>query len=216
MTVRVLVAGFEPFGSLDTNPSERVLPRLAARAPEGAVVSTRVLPVSFRRAFAPVREAMENERPHAVLLLGVRSGIGELHFERMAVNWRESTQADNDGVVANGAKIDPGGPAAYFASLPVEELVHAARAARAPATVSTHAGTYVCNHTLYRTLRHCDRHGLRCRVGFVHLPLLPEQADTGHAHLDEDVAVAGLAAALERLVALPPQGRTVAGGSTLD
>ncbi len=204
MTVRVLVTGFEPFGALDVNPSERVLPHLAAGAPEGAVISTRILPVSFRRAFAPVREVIESERPHAVLLLGVRSDIAELNVERMAVNWQQGELADNDGVVAEGVKIDPGGPAAYFTSLPVEDLVGAARAARAPASVSTHAGTYLCNHTLYRTLRHCDRHGLRCRVGFIHVPLLPEQAGEGQPHLDEDVTVAGLAAAVERLAALPP------------
>jgi pyroglutamyl-peptidase len=199
MRARLLVTGFEPFGGHTVNPSERVVRALAGAAPAGVVVSTRVLPVAYRRAFAPVAEALESERLHAALLLGLGAGRATIDFERFAVNWRGTPQPDNDGVRVTGEKIDPAGPAAYFATAPVDDLVSACRAAGAPAAVSSHAGTFMCNQIFYQALQHCDRLSLRCRIGFVHLPLLPEQASAGEPAVSEQSMVAGLSAALERL-----------------
>jgi len=200
--VRLLVTGFEPFGGHPVNPAERLVRRLADAPPQGGVVSTRVLPVVYRGAFAPLREALESERFHAALLLGLGAGRATLDFERFAVNWRGSSTPDNDGLRVAGEKVDLAGPAAYFATVPVEELVVAARAAGAPAAASSHAGTYICNQVFYQALRHCDLASLRCRVGFVHLPYLPEQASAGEPAVSEDAMAAGLAAALEHLASL--------------
>jgi pyroglutamyl-peptidase len=199
MKARLLVTGFEPFGGHSVNPSERLARLVAESAPAGVVVSTRVLPVAYRRAFAPVAEALESERIQIALLLGLGAGRATVDFERFAVNWRGAAQPDNDGVRIAGEPVDPGGPAAYFATLPVEELVAAARAAGAPGGVSSHAGTFVCNQLFYQTLRHCDRQDLPCRVGFIHLPLLPEQASAGEAAVSEESMAAGLRAVIETL-----------------
>jgi pyroglutamyl-peptidase len=199
MRARLLVTGFEPFGGHALNPSERLVRALAGKAPDGVVVSTRVLPVAYRRAFLSVAEALEAERLQAALLLGLGAGRSTIDFERFAVNWRGTSQPDNDGVRITGEKIDPAGPAAYFATLPVDDLVSACRAAGAPAAVSSHAGTFLCNQIFYQALQHCDRMNLRCRVGLIHLPLLPEQASAGEPAMSEQSMVAGLTAALERL-----------------
>jgi len=204
MAARILLTGFEPFGPHDVNPSERVLRPLAAAAPGGAIVSTRVLPVSYRSAFAAVREVLDSERLDAVLLCGLGAGRAAISYERVAVNRRGSALADNDGVRIGDERIDPAGPAACFSTVPVDELVVATLAAGAPAEESEDAGTFLCNQVLYQTLRHCDRHSLRVRAGFVHLPLLPEQAVHDEPALDEAVLVAGLAAAVATLAALPP------------
>jgi pyroglutamyl-peptidase len=199
LKARLLVTGFEPFGGQAVNPSERMVRLIAAAAPAGAVVSTRVLPVAYRRAFPPVAEALETERLRGALLLGLGAGRATLDFERFGVNWRGGTQPDNDGLRIAGEEIDPAGPAAYFTTLPVDAMVAACRAAGAPTGVSSHAGTYLCNQVLYQTLRHCDRHDLKCRVGFVHLPYLPEQATGSEASVSEESMIAGLRAAIERL-----------------
>ena len=199
MKARLLCTGFEPFGAQNVNPSERMVRLLADSAPPGTVISTRVLPVAYRRAFAPVAEALDTERFHAALLLGLGAGRATLDFERFGVNWRSSAQPDNDGLRIEGEHIDPAGPAAYFATLPLDDLVAASRAAGAPAGVSSHAGTFLCNQLLYQTLRHCDRHDLATRAGFVHLPLLPEQVTGGEPSMPEDCMIAGLRAALALL-----------------
>src|SRR5436190_2056220 len=49
------------------------------------------------------------------------------------------------------------------------------RAAEVPVERSYHAGTYICNHLLYGLLHRRAAVGEPARVGFVHLPLLPEQ-----------------------------------------
>jgi pyroglutamyl-peptidase len=193
---RLLVTGFEPFGGQTVNPSERMVRLIAASAPPGTVISTRVLPVAYRRAFTPVSEALESERLRGALLLGLGAGRATLDFERFGVNWRGGTLPDNDGLRIAGEKIDPAGPAAYFATLPVDDMVVACRAAGAPTGVSSHAGTFLCNQLLYQTLRHCDRNDLKCRVGFVHLPLLPEQVTANEPAVSEDSMIAGLRAAL--------------------
>jgi pyroglutamyl-peptidase len=199
MRTRLLVTGFEPFGGHSVNPSER-LARIAAEcAPTGVVVSTRVLPVAYRRAFAPVAEALESERIDVALLLGLGAGRATVDFERFAVNWRGGAHPDNDGVRVAGEAIDPGGPAAYFATLPIDDCVAAARAAGAPCGVSSHAGTFICNQLFYQVLRHCDRQDLKCRVGFLHVPLLPEQASAGEPAASEESMAAGLRAVIEEL-----------------
>lgn len=202
MRPRLLVTGFEPFGAQTVNPSERMVRLVASAAPAGITVSTRVLPVAYQRAFAPVAAALAGERPHGALLLGLGPGRATVDFERFGVNWRGGTLPDNDGLQIAGEHIDPAGPAAYFSTLPVDELVAACRDAGAPAAASSHAGTFLCNQVLYQTLRHCDRHDLVCRVGFVHLPFLPEQAAAGTPSMPEEAMLAGVRASLTRLASL--------------
>ena len=194
------MTGFEPFGGDLVNPSERIVRRLAADSLPGAVISTRVLPVAYRRAFAPLAEALDTERFTGALLMGLRAGRGTLDFERFGVNWRGSAGPDNDGLRIEGEPIDPAGPAAYFATLNVQDLVAACHGAGAPAAVSSHAGTFLCNQVLYQTLRHCDRHDLATRAGFVHLPLLPEQATKGEPAVAEEAMFAAIRAVLTVLV----------------
>jgi pyroglutamyl-peptidase len=196
LKARLLVTGFEPFGGQAVNPSERMVRLIAASVPPGVVISTRVLPVAYRRAFAPVSEALEAERLKGAILLGIGAGRATLDFERFGVNWRGAPQPDNDGLRISGEKIDPAGPAAYFSTLPVDDMVTACRAAGAPTGVSSHAGTFLGNQLLYQTLRQCDRSDLKCRVGFVHLPLLPEQASPNEPAVSEDAMIAGLRAAI--------------------
>lgn len=204
MTARLLLTGFEPFGGHRVNPSERVLRPLAAAAPGGAVISTRVLPVSYASGFQPIRDALDSERFDAVLLLGLGVDRSAISFERVAVNRRGSTTPDNDGLRIDDERIDPAGPAACFSTVPVDELIVATLAAGAPAEGSDDAGTFLCNQVLYQTLRHCDRNDLRTRAGFVHLPLLPEQAEEGEPTMTEQLLVLGLAAVVKALGRLPP------------
>jgi len=199
MKKRLLVTGFQPFGGRVVNPSERMCRILDTGAPNDAAVSVRVLPVAYRRAFAPIAEALDEGRLSAALLLGVAPGRSTIDFERIAVNWRGGAQPDEDGLHVAGEKIDPAGPAAYFATAPVDDLVAACRAAGAPTGVSSHAGTFLCNQVFYQALQHCDRGDIKCHVVFAHLPLLPEMAAAGEPALSEESMAAGLRAALAAL-----------------
>ena len=182
----VLLTGFEPFGGETTNPSWRVAQALHGEVIAGAQVVAVQLPCVFGAALGALRAAMEQHRAglSLVLALGQAGGRCELTPERVAINVDDARIADNAGAQPVDAPIVPGGPAAYFSSLPIKAMVAALRAAGVPASVSQTAGTFVCNHVFYGlmlalsdTLR--AHPAQRLRGGFVHLPLLPEQA----AHL---------------------------------
>jgi len=199
METRALITGFQPFGGRPVNPSERLCQILAASC-ACADATPLVLPVAYRRASAPVIDALENGRCSAALMLGLGAGRATVDFERFAVNWRGGPQPDEDGVRIAGEPIDPGGPAAYFASAPVDALVAACKAAGTPSAPSSHAGTFLCNQVFFEALRHCDRADVPCRVAFAHLPLFPEMASAGEPAVSQGSLAAGLAAALTALV----------------
>ena len=74
-----------------------------------------------------------------------------------------------------GPRSHADGPVAYRSSLPVDAIVEALRARGIPAAASRDAGGFLCNHVFYVLMRAlAERTGVR--GGFVHVPLLPEQA----------------------------------------
>jgi pyroglutamyl-peptidase len=166
---RVLATGFEPFGGSSVNPSQQLVEAL-----DGDVV-TALLPVSYARAAAALRDAVREAEPDVVLCFGQADGRTGISIERFAHNLDEATPTDNEAAPGSGAAIDPAGPAAYPSTLPVDDLVAALRAEGIPAAASRDAGGFLCNHVFYVLM------GLLAERppaigGFVHVPLLPEQA----------------------------------------
>ena len=66
----------------------------------------------------------------------------------------------------------PGGPNAYFSTLPVRRMTEAIAAAGVPAVLSYSAGAYVCNDLLYTLLHRFT--GTDIRVAFIHVPRISE------------------------------------------
>ena len=97
-------------------------------------------------------------------------------MERVALNVADFSIPDASGHKPIDAPIDPTGPAACFATIPIKKVVKALLAKGIPASVSNTAGTYLCNFILYTSLNHIAKVGLRARAGFVHVPNLPSQA----------------------------------------
>jgi pyroglutamyl-peptidase len=171
---RLLLTGFDPFGGEKVNPSWEI-----ARALDGQVIGdlevcSRSLPVEWGRALDVLYRHIAEVRPDVVISLG-QSGRPEISPERMGINVSDATAPDNAGVVATDLPIVPGGPAAYFSTLPVKAMAAAMREAGIPAHVSNTAGTYLCNHVMYGLLHYFGARGLDVPAGFVHVPTLPEQ-----------------------------------------
>lgn len=171
----VLVTGFEPFDADPVNPSWEVARALDGWACAGAVVRAVQLPCVFGQAVAQLDAALQQWQPRLVVGLGLAAGRAEWQPERVAINCDDARIADNAGAQPIDTAVVPGGPAAYFSTLPIKAIVQALRAAGLPASVSNSAGTFVCNHVFYALMhRLAVRPGVR--GGFVHLPCLPEQA----------------------------------------
>jgi pyroglutamyl-peptidase len=218
--MRILVTGFEPFGGQSVNPSWEVARALHGLVLEGAQVSAVQLPCVFAQALPAMHQALAQHRPDIVLALGQAEGRCDLSLERVAINVQDARIPDNAGQQPIDVPVIKGGPAAYFSTLPIKSLVAGLKAAGFPASVSQTAGTFVCNQVFYG-LQHALA-GQGVHSGFIHLPLLPEQAAhwPGPSLPSWPVAlqVAGVRKALALLVAQRQQGLADAaiGGGTLN
>ena len=173
--MKALVTGFEPFGGDRVNPSFEALRLLRKRL--GAIdLETRALPVVYGAALPRLREAIAAAAPDIVLCVGLAGGRAALSLERVAINVDDARIPDNGGNQPIDRPVFAGGPAAYFATLPIKAAVAALREAGLPAAVSNSAGTFLCNHVFYGLMHEAASGARRFRGGFLHVPYLPSQA----------------------------------------
>lgn len=173
-TLKALVTGFEPFGGDAINPSSLAVKKLKKRY-GSLVVQTATLPCSFDRSAGVLQSAIDRVKPDIVLCVGLAGGRSELCLERVGINVQDARIRDNDGKQPIDKPVVEGGPAAYFATLPVKACVAAMRQAGLAAAVSNTAGTFVCNHILYALMDIATRQAPPLRGGFLHVPYAPEQ-----------------------------------------
>lgn len=178
--MKILVTGFEPFNGETINPSQQIVYRLTA--PEGATLIKEILPVEFGKAAERLRELFQNHRPDVVLSVGQAGGRPEISVERVAINIdcvKSSNGSkllpDNAGDMPVDEPIEAEGPSAYFATLPLWEMVEAIQGKGITAGISNTAGTYVCNHVMYVSLHQAAVQYPQMKAGFIHVPFLPEQ-----------------------------------------
>ncbi len=171
---KLLITGFTPFGDHAINPSWEAVRLLPDRVGSYALTKMQI-PTVYAEAASAVIAKAEQIGADVILSIGLAGGRSAVTPERIAVNIRDARLADNAGKLCNGEKIDETGPAAYFATVPVEAMAQAIRNRQIPAAVSNTAGTYVCNDVLYTLLRRFDGTATRC--GFIHVPQIPAQGE---------------------------------------
>ena len=191
MKGKILITGFDPFGGEKVNPAWEAVKRLPDRIGELDVYKMEI-PTVFGLAAERVLARAEEVCPDVILCIGQAGGRSAVTPERIAVNIRDGKIADNAGNRPVGECVVPDGPAAYFATVPVREMADAICAAGLPGQVSNSAGAFVCNDTLYQLLHHYA--GTDVKVGFVHVPWLPEQ---GSPSMILEDTVRALTAAIE-------------------
>jgi pyroglutamyl-peptidase len=166
---KVLLTGFEPFGKATLNPSAEIVKQIS-----GDNIVTAILPVAYAQSAERLLALVAEHNPDVVICLGQAEGRKEITPERVAINLDDARLADNEGVLRNDVKILENGPDAYFSTLPVKEIVEGIKAAGVPAAVSLSAGAFLCNHVFY--VAQSKFAGTNIRSGFVHVPLMDEQA----------------------------------------
>ena len=194
----ILVTAFDPFGGEAVNPAQLAVEALPCSIGGHTIVKYTV-PTVFGRSADLVIARMEALRPDAVVCVGQAGGREAITPERVAINIMDAVITDNAGVSPKDQPIIPGGPAAYFSTLPVKAMVSAIRDAGLPGKLSNTAGTFVCNQLLYRVLHHVAARMPHCRCGFIHVPCLPAQAAKKSCAFSMELAdiVTGLQAAIE-------------------
>jgi pyroglutamyl-peptidase len=166
---KVLLTGFEPFGKATLNPSGEIVKQIS-----GDNIVTAILPVAYAQSAERLLALIAENKPDVVICLGQAEGRTHISPERIAINLDDARLADNEGVIRNDVPIIVGGPVAYESTLPIKEIVKAVNDAGVPAVVSLSAGAFLCNHVFYVAQDHFK--GTKVRSGFVHVPLMDEQA----------------------------------------
>ena len=166
---KVLLTGFEPFGKATLNPSGEIVKQIS-----GDNIITAILPVAYAQSAERLLALIAEHNPDVVISLGQAEGRTHVSPERIAINLDDARLADNEGVIRNDVPIVVGGPVAYESTLPIKEIVKAINDAGIPAAVSLSAGAFLCNHVFYVAQDHFK--GTKVRSGFVHVPLMDEQA----------------------------------------
>ena len=174
MKKRLLITGFDPFGGSKINPSWMAVNMLPEQVGD-YVLCKLPIPTVFGKAADFVLEKAAEFKPDLILCVGLASGRDAVTPERIAVNIRDATIPDNAGIQPLSHLVIADGPAAYFATVPVEKIAQAIRDAHIPASVSNTAGTFVCNDVFYTLLHHYK--GTNVKVGFIHIPNVPESGN---------------------------------------
>jgi len=190
---KLLISGFDPFGGEKINPSYEAVKLLLDVIGEYELTKIE-LPTVFGRAAEIMIEKIAGIRPDAVICVGQAGGRRGITPEVIGINLREASIADNAGNMPRNEKIRAGAPDGIFSTLPVREMVEAIKAEGLPAYLSYSAGAFVCNDLLYSLLY--EFKDTEIKIGFIHVPFLPEQAREGVPSMELSEIVRGLRAAV--------------------
>ncbi|MGE8080185.1 pyroglutamyl-peptidase I [Peribacillus loiseleuriae] len=193
MRKKVLVTGFDPFGTDTINPALEAVKQLEGVVIDDVEIVTQVVPTVFHDSIKAAIKAIETHKPDVVICVGQAGGRTQITPERIAINVDDARIPDNQKKQPIDEPISEDGPAAYWSTLPIKRMVHQMRKDGVPASVSNTAGTFVCNHLFYGLMHYLTIHAPQIRGGFIHIPYIPEQSiETGSPSLSLDVIVRGL------------------------
>ena len=192
----LIITGFDPFGGGTVNPAWEAVKRLPDTLSNYRLTKLEI-PTQFGKAAETVLAAAEADHPDVILCVGQAGGRSAVTPEKIAINLMDARIPDNAGFQPVERPIVPGGPDGIFSTVPVAAMAKAIREADIPGAVSLTAGAFVCNDTLYRLLHHFA--GTETRVGFIHVPFLPQQAAEGVPSMELDRIVSALTAAISAL-----------------
>ncbi|WP_394218370.1 pyroglutamyl-peptidase I [Halobacillus trueperi] len=167
---KLLLTGFEPFLNYTINPTQEIATSLTGATIGSYTIEGRVLPVDYNNSGNLLISYIEEVQPDAVISLGLAAGRYKVTPERIAINCNESKEDDNEGNRPEGSPIDEEGPDGLFSTLPIRAFVDTLNEKGYPAEISNTAGTYLCNHVMYRGLNHFRIENVEFPSGFIHIP----------------------------------------------
>jgi len=174
--MKLLVTGYPPFDNYPQNATHQLIESMLAELPMELEpyrdqVAFEMVPFDNSDSAAQQQTMLDSYKrlmaqygPEICLFCGQAASRPWITLETIAIN------------LFKGARIDPAGPPAYWSTLPDQEgLIQKMQDATLPAKLSHHAGTHLCNHILYTSLRDAELQGVSRRSGFLHLPMTASQ-----------------------------------------
>ena len=166
----ILITAFEPYDVWTENSSWLALVEFSKELPSSVRVVTRLYPVNLPVVRERLARDLAEDFDYA-LHVGQAPGAAAIRLEAFGINIGGSSKEPPEAcqpLVADG-------PAAYRSALPLAKWARKLRESGIPATVSYHAGTYLCNAVLYLSQHLARQQRLRTQSTFLHLPLALSQ-----------------------------------------
>jgi pyroglutamyl-peptidase len=179
MAIRVLITGFEPNDD-GINASQRVIESLRDNPPPelGALAASfhfTVMPGDTYGLGQAVDEVLGSVTPDICIGVG-QSNYNKIVLERLAKNIRYFVSLDRAGNAPKWELIEDDATVAYWDTLQdIEGTCALLEDHGIPARLSVDSGTHLCNQIFYHFLHWRNVNNSNMRVGFVHIPALPEQ-----------------------------------------
>jgi len=190
---RILVTGFAAFPGVRSNPSATLMAALEKKrdrfARLGICFETRVLPVAYEGLASRLAALNAETRPDAILHFGVAARRRCISIETRAHNRANPRAPDAQGERPRSNVLSFEGPETISVRIPAAQIAAQIRRAGIAVEVSHDAGAYLCNATLYETLRtHKD-----LPAGFVHVPVPGRPNDMSRPSFADIVTAAEIA-----------------------
>ena len=185
----LLITGFDAFGGENINPSWESVKLINEKTANFNVTKLQI-PTVFGKASEIVVKKAEEIKADVIICVGQAGGRKAVTAEVVAINLMEAKIPDNEGNQPVNQPIVDGGDNAYFSTLPVREIVAKLKNEGIDADLSFSAGAFVCNELLYTLLQKYDKTNVK--VGFIHVPFLPEQAKNNQPSMPLDTIVKAL------------------------
>ena len=180
MSAIVLITGFEPNDNT-VNASELVVASLKKNPPKEIsqyidFINFKILPGDTNSLRKIIDESLQTLQPDICIGIGQARGYNKIAIERMAKNLKYFVSLDKMGNAPKGEAIVPNAPIAYWNSLDnIEYLVSLLENINIPNRIANDCGTHLCNQAFYHFLHWRKINNLDMKVGFVHIPALPQQ-----------------------------------------
>jgi len=165
-----LLTAFEPYDVWEQNSSWEALVTYLHQRGKIDGITTRRYPVDLLEMQIRLEKDLSIGFD-AILHLGQAPGSSRVQVEAIALNVAGMVEVAGDFF---GSLVE-NGPIGYRTQFPLDDWNLELRSMGIPSSVSFHAGTYLCNALMYLSHRWNELHDRKCPVGFMHLPLTPEQ-----------------------------------------
>lgn len=172
--MKILLTGFEAFEGEKLNPALEAVKLVSQEKFQAEIIKLKV-PTVFNKSIDLVADKIKELKPDAVLAIGQAGGRPTITVERVGINVDDARIKDNDGNQPEDSKIFEDGKNAYFATIPIKEIVEKIKEEGIPASISNTAGTFVCNHLMYGILYLLEKESSNSMGGFIHVPYIPCQ-----------------------------------------
>lgn len=181
--MKALLTGFEPFNDYKINPSVKLAKEFHNcefySVNKKLKVVGEEISLNYTTINSSIQSLIKKTHPDFIFMLG-QAPRTCINIERVAINVASAKKtAYNCGTKPFEEPININGPPAYFSSLDIVKIVDIWKNKGIPAKISNTAGTFGCNQIFYAAMDFVNRESTinrtQTQVGFIHVPLLPEQ-----------------------------------------